>query len=238
MISNIKMVAADVAVKWAAFGQCRVIRLFGYNNQAADRYIQLHAEPAASVAASDIPAVASFWCAASTAFSWSLDPNHIELAELAIAISTTEVNYTAASAGTGLDLTAVVDSDFLVVSGTTTVVGDLTTGVADKQIWAESVGAANSLLRLDVKNNSGANAYILIYPEDTPIATENPLAIPKLVADTATVSQFFGRGGLFPYRKTAAKVERKGLTIKMAPGATLPFTFATGTDYNIRAIHD
>src|SRR6266496_682128 len=130
-MSNIALVAANLT-KWCAFGQCRVIQVHGFNNQSADRYIQFHQAP--TVTAADVPAIKSLWAPNGAGFSWSFFGGGIQLTELLVAISTTEANYTAPSAGGGLDMTVVVESDFLVTS-TTAIVGDLTTGVAGLQVW-------------------------------------------------------------------------------------------------------
>lgn len=232
---NVQMVAADITKK-IAFGRIKVVQIYGYNNQTSDRYIQFHRGP--TIAASDVPYVKSLWAAASTAFSWTFATG-LELPDLMVGISSSEVNYTAAGAGTGVDMTLVVESDFLYDdSPATTVAGDLTSGVANLQVWASADGF-KGLLRLDVKNNSGTTRYIVIQASDAAASNDQKAPVTKIL-DGETKNLFFGkRPGLVPYRKNDA-TEHKGCTVRIAASIAAggAFSFDTNTDYNIRAIYE
>ena len=90
---RIKLLITDEA-KWVAYGPCRVVQVFGNNNHTADNYIQFHEKPLAGLAAADVPAVASLYAPANAPFDFKFsDP--IFLSELTIAVSSTNVNYTA-----------------------------------------------------------------------------------------------------------------------------------------------
>lgn len=220
---NIAIVAADLT-KWIAWGPCNVTHIFGYNNQATDLYIQFYQRP--QVTAGDVPAVKSWTAFANAPFDMVF-PDGLHLSELLIAISTTEVNYTAA--GAGLDMTVCVETDFPVVTATS-IAGDLTTGVASRQIWTEANGYKR-LLRLDVKNNSGATAYTHISSLDTPLVTDNRPE-PLKVLNAETKSFWFGKSGLVPGQLN------KGCNVKMADGPTIPYTFIAAASFNIRAIYE
>ena len=202
-----KLLISDEA-KWVAYGPCRVVQVFGNNNHTADNYIQFHEKPLAGLAAADVPAVASLYAPASAPFDFKFsDP--IFLSELTIAVSSTNVNYTALT-NQGVDATVIVETDFPVAS-TTTVVGDLTTSVDHLQVWANSAGPKR-LLRVDIKNNAASTQYGFVYPNDDVADNEaatNYSSGPLKVLATETKSFFFGSQGLTPQGLTAGVV-RKG----------------------------
>lgn len=221
---NIAIVAADVT-KWIAWGPGKVTHIYGFNNQIVDLFIQLFQSP--TVAASDVPAIKALWAPSKAAFDWPF-PDGLQFSELLVAPSSSEANYTAVGAGAGLDMTVVIETDFL-VDATITVAGDLTTGVASRQIWAEASGPKR-LLRLDVKNNVGATAYAHISSLDAPSTTDNRPE-PLKVLNATTKNFWFGKAGLVP------GLLNNGCTIKMADGATVPYTFTGTSSFNIRAIY-
>lgn len=230
---RIKLLITDEA-KWVAYGPCRVVQVFGNNNHTADNYIQFHEKPLAGLAAADVPAYASIFAPASAPFDWKpVDP--LFLSELTIAVSSTNVNYTALT-NQGVDATVIVETDFAVTSNTT-VVGDLTTSVDHLQVWADADGPKR-LLRVDIKNNAASTQYGFVYPNDAVgdnEAASNYSSGPLKVLTTATKSFFFGRQGLTPQGLTAGVV-RKGCTIEV--GDSNFTNFQASTDYNIRAIYD
>jgi len=234
MISRIKMVIAD-ETKWVAWGPCRVLQIFGYNNHTADNYIQFFASPI--VTNGDVPAAAALFAPAVAPFSWNFT-EPLWLPELLVGISSSEVNYTALT-NTGVDMTMLVESDFLVTSNTT-VVGDLTTGVLEKQIWSEANGASTpkKLLRLDFKNNLGATAYPFISPRDTNLLTSSDLMPLGPVADSVTESFFFN--GLSPSKLSVAGTSYvKGLTVIASAAGSVNGGALVGTNsFNIRGIYD
>lgn len=230
---RIKLLITDEA-KWVAYGPCRVVQVFGNNNHTADNYIQFHEKPLAGLAAADVPAVASLYAPANAPFDFKFsDP--IFLSELTIAVSSTNVNYTALT-NQGVDATVIVETDFPVAS-TTTVVGDLTTSVDHLQVWANSAGPKR-LLRVDIKNNAASTQYGFVYPNDDVADNEaatNYSSGPLKVLTTETKSFFFGRQGLTP-QGLKDGVVRKGCTIEVGDADFRNFQISA--DYNIRAIYD
>lgn len=230
---RIKFLITDEA-KWVAYGPCRVVQVFGNNNHTVDNFIQLHEKPLAGLANNDVPAYASLYAPASAPFDWKpVDP--LFLSELTIGISSTNTHYTALT-NTGIDGTVIVETDFPVAS-TTTVVGDLTTGVDHLQVWANADGPKR-LLRVDIKNNAAGTMYGFVYPNDAVgdnEAATNYSSGPLKVLASATTSFFFGRQGLTPQGLTAGVV-RKGCTIEV--GDANFRNFQVSADYNIRAIYD
>ena len=235
---NIPLVAANTN-KWISLGSCVVKQVFGNNAQATDLYIQFHQKP--TVANGDVPAVKAVWVAASGPFSWTFEGG-LSLAELLIAISTTAPSLTLVGANGGLDMTVVVEVDpaFLVTSATT-ISGDLTTGVASRQVWAQATGP-KKLRRLDIKNNAGVDRLVVIQASDAALTTDTTATILK-APDTLTSVFHFGRSGLSPLRKTDPNTAAlQGCTIRLAQysGASIerPMVFDATASYNIRAIYE
>lgn len=232
---KIKLLITDEA-KWVAYGPCRVVQVFGNNNHTSDNYIQFHEKPLAGLAASDVPAVASIFAPASAPFDWKpVDP--ICLSELTIAVSSTNVNYTALT-NTGVDATVIVETDFPVTT-TMTVVGDLTTSVASLQVWSEATGATTKyrLLRVDVVNGSGSEINSVVTAKDTETQYRYP-ATPLLnVPANSTRSFFFGRDGIHPFELSTAGAEVHGCTVYYSSGVA-PFVFNATPNKSFRAIYD
>lgn len=228
---KIKLLITDEA-KWVAYGPCRVLQVFGNNNHTSDNYIQFHEKPLGGLAAADVPAVASIFAPASAPFDWK-PTAEISLSELTIAVSSTNVNYTALT-NQGVDATVIVETDFPVAS-TTTLVGDLTTGVDSRQVWANADGPKR-LLRVDIKNNAATTQYGFVYGNDSGNeGLSNYSSGPLKVLASATTSFFFGRQGLTP-QPLAAGVVGKGCTIEV--GDSNFINLRLSTDYNIRAVYD
>jgi len=236
MIQKIKMVITD-ETKWVAWGPCRVLQVFGYNNAAADVYLQFFQSPI--VTAGDVPAVASLFCPTAAPLSWNFT-EPISLSELLVATSTTEVNYTA-TADAGVDVTILVDTECAVTSNTT-LVGDLTTGVLEKQIWSEASGLSTPkrLLRVDFKNNLGAVAYPYVSHLDTNFIKTSVLTPLAAVADGTTKSYFFGRHGKHTKgNKLTGNTYAYGCTIVASASGDINTTTLVGTNsFNIRGIYD
>lgn len=230
---KVKFLITDEA-KWVAYGPCRVVQVFGNNNHTVDNYIQFHEKPLAGLANGDVPAAASIFAPASAPFDWK--PNGtLTFSELTIAISSTNVNYTALT-NTGVDATVVVETDFP-VGDDTTVIGDLTTSVDHLQVWTQATGPKR-LLRVDIKNNAGATMYGFVYANDA--VGENEAATnyssgPLKVLAGETKSFFFGRDGLSP-QALVGGVLHQGCTVEV--GSSNFRNFQLSTDYNIRAIYD
>jgi hypothetical protein len=236
-MTKVSMVITD-ETKWVSWGYCEVIGIFGFNNNvAADRYIQLFEKPAAAIANGDVPAVKGMYAPTAAPFQWDFSASPIPFSELSVGISSTQVNYTGL-VNTGLDLTLEVQGNFLVGSGTT-LVGDLTTAVANRLIWNEASGP-KQLLRLDVVNNDLVDQYIVIQASDAALAADSTVERPTLVASSTTKSLYFGRG-VSPYRNDNGTA-RRGCTIRLANASgnfcSKPFVFAAGTDFAIRGIYE
>lgn len=244
---HINLLATDLT-KWAAYGPCRVLALYGFNpntggGSADDRYIQFHEKP--SVASSDVPAVKSLYAPGGTGFSYGPGAiGEITLSELTIAVSTAQASYTAPGAGTALNFTVEIETQFPVTSGTTTLVGDLTTGVGSRQIWAESAGPKR-LLRLDVVN--ATVALVPVYPVIQAIDAGATDSLGKLIATVAsatTKTYHFGRGGgqiEERYKSGTSYLVRRGCTILLCSSplfASGLWTPLATTDCSIRAVYE
>jgi hypothetical protein len=241
MIENISLVANDVS-KWIAFGPTQVHRIFGYNNNASVRYIHLLEVPLGEVASGvTIPTIKSLTCQASAPFDWEFETRGLSLKELTYVPSTTELVTTFAGAGTGLDATLQIDTEHR-TPASATLVGDLTTNVANLQVWSEATGAATKrkLLRLDLIDGSGVATNAVIQPTDAAsTVVQSKGLLPLGVSETK--SYFFGPNGLIPFSQTAAGAAKYGCTVRMALTSlgfvTNPMTFDAVTQYKIRAIH-
>jgi len=232
------MVAAELS-KWVAYGPCRVTGIFGYNQQTDDRYVLFFETP--TVANNDIPTSKGLNFPSKTSASYGTNAfgESLSLSELMIAISTTPQKLTAPGAGEGLELTIEVDTSYPVQSGITTLVGDLTTGVANKTIWS-SVNGPKKLKKLEVTNNLGDDCYCCIQASDS-ILTTDSTAKTFFLQDGVTNTFFFG-DGLSPYRKDADGTEHKGCTVFMDETSpteiNLPFVFNGSLDFYVRAIYE
>lgn len=234
----IKLTATDLT-KWASYGACRVLKVFGNNPNVTglgdDRYIQFHASPV--VAASDVPAVASLYSPGGTGFAWGPGTlGEISLAELTIAISTTLASYTAPGAGTGIDCTVEIDTNSP-IGPLTTLTGDTTTGVDERQAWATTANNKKRLVRMDFTNNSGATQYPVIQARNSSQSDGLGKALAP-VTDGSTTSFFFGPGG-GQFEETAADgTLYEGCLITYAQGISFPWNFSASTDCAIRLVHD
>jgi len=219
-----------------AYGPCRVVQVFGNNNHTADSFIQFHEKPLAGLANGDVPAVASIFAPAEAPFDWK--PNGtITLSELTIAISSTNINYTALT-NTGVDATVIVETDFPVGSNTT-LVGDLTSAdKSSRQIWASSATNTKRLLRLDVVNADAQAIYARISASDSKL-TGDTTTIPRTVNASSTKSFFFGRDGYSPFRvDNQTGTEHKGCTVFLMNSADPSSGLIAVPTGSIRAIYD
>ena len=231
---RIKLLITDEA-KWVAYGPCRVVQVFGNNNHTADNYIQFHEKPLAGLAAADVPAVASLYAPANAPFDFKFsDP--IFLSELTIAVSSTNVNYTALT-NQGVDATVVVETDFPVGSNTT-VVGDLTSAnKQSRQIWASSATNTKRLLRVDVVNADAQAIYMRISASDLKLSGDTT-NVPFEINATASKSFFFGRDGISPFRVDSNGTEHKGCTIFLLNSTDPSSGLIAVPTGSIRAIYD
>lgn len=232
----VAMTASDIT-KWIAFGGCQLTHLHGTNNNGAVVYIQLFQAPTAL--AGDVPSFKSLLCPAGQNFFFDWPPTSTILSELFIALSSTETSYTAVGAGAGLDMTVTFNSDFPVGTDTT-LTGDLTTGVASKQVWAQASGPKR-LMRLDIKNNAGANTYPYISAVDSPAAKNSAMRNLAVIANGATKTYTFGKAGYSPFEsvQTSVTTNRQGCTVVLsASGDIGTTTLVAAASFNIRAVYD
>jgi hypothetical protein len=231
---KVKLLITDEA-KWVAYGPCRVLQVFGNNNHTADNFIQFHEKPLAGLTAGDVPAVASIFAPASAPFDWK-PTTDITLSELTIAVSSTNVNYTALT-NQGVDATVIVETDFPVGSNTT-LVGDLTS--ADKQsrqIWASSSTNTKRLLRVDVVNADAQEIFMRVSASDSKL-TGDTTTIPHSIPASTTKSFYFGRDGYSPFRLDADGTEHKGCTVFLMNSADPSSGLIAVPTGSIRAIYD
>lgn len=230
---NVHIVTATIT-KYLAYGSATITKIYGFNNSGADVYLQIHESP--TVAASDVPKIAGLHCPTGQWFDWFWDGG-LGVSEFLIANSSVQASYTAAAGG--VDMTVEYQTSFPACNeaGTAlvTVVGDLTTGVANRQIFAESAGPRR-LLRLDIKNNNAAARYPIIQASDSADTSDKGIVTPMSIATTATQTLRFGAG--FITLRNQSDVIRDGCTVRMVSSiSSLPLTFITDTDFNIRGIH-
>lgn len=234
---QIKFLITDEA-KWVAYGPCRVVQIFGNNNHTSDNFIQFHTKPRAELANADVPAVASLYAPASAPFDFKFsDP--IFFSELTIAISSTNVNYTALT-NQGVDATVIVETDFAITS-TTSLNGDLVS--ANKQthqVWTDSSGTTTPkrLLRVDVVNADAQAIYMRIGAADTKLTGDTTFPARKINA-ISTKSFFFGREGYRPFRiDNQTGTEHKGCSVYLLNSADPSSGLISVPTGSIRAIYD
>lgn len=182
------MVAANIDL-WIAWGRTRVTQVFGMNNQGSIVYIQLFDQtPQANghMAAGSVPKIKSLQCLANAPFFFTVD---LTLEELMVALSTTEVNYTAVGAAGGLDMTVVCDTDYL-CTGNEVIVGDTTTALNTKAIFA---AAQHRLLKLQAIEQLGANRFLAIGGATVMPPGQERILLLKANANT---TYLFGTAGL------------------------------------------
>lgn len=235
---NIKL-DVDVLQKYISYGPCTVHSIKGYNATGASLFLQLHASPV--VIAGDIPIIAGMECPTVTWFDW-FDENGWNLSECSLAISTTQDVYTAPGAGGGLDLTIMVSTHHPACDedggSLVTIAGDLTTAVLSREVWAQADGP-ETLLRLDVVNNSGADAYPIISAVDSPTEVNSAQTVLPVIADSETGTYFFG-DGLKPREQVTsagAHLLRQGCTVACAEERAVGTALiAAGTPFAIRSV--
>lgn len=235
------MVIAD-ETSWIAYGPIKVLRIYGMNNNASDRYIQLFdANALAGVPtsggayapeASAVPAVPGLYVQASKPFYWDF-PAGLELSELFLAISSTQVTYTAVT-NTGLDLTIEYDTNYA-VDNTMSLVGDIDTAAAQQQVWASAAGPKR-LLSLKIINSAGTDAYAYASKSDSPTTRTSTMQPIGPVLDASTSYFHFGPRGL--QLNTASNETPKGCTIVMYPitAGVVTDTNLSGSDFQYRAV--
>lgn len=227
----IPMVAADL-VKWCAYGPCMVTKIFGYNNQATDLYIQLHQVPPlanGTLTAGAVPVAKSLLTQTKNGFMFPF-PDGMHLSELLVAISTTEATYTAVGAGGGLDLTIEVDSQYL-CDGTEVVTGNLTIATTSLQPWSNATGPKH-LLRLTAQEVLGAARWVGITAKDV---ASSPIRQFHIGAN-AQLDLLFGKDGWSPFQQDSAFVGYDGCLIGTFDNTPWDGTFTANSLY-LRSIH-
>jgi hypothetical protein len=163
------------------------------------------------VANGSIPNVKSFLATANNGFDYEFGGG-ISLSELTIGISSTELNYTDPGAGGGLDMTIELDTANYDIRGTEVIVGDLITGVNNKQVWASASGP-QYLIRADFLCSHGTTTYLQVFAKDSPVNGDKPSFQCAANTDTGSVVQYnsFGTGGISPLSGT-----NKGCTLAVS----------------------
>jgi hypothetical protein len=233
---RVTLLAANLT-KWLAFGPTAILKIYGANAQGTDLWLQFFESP--SVTAGDVPAISPIWFP-SLVDSYYINMHSIYVDSCFAAVSTTRDTYTAPGAGLGLNVTIEYETQYPVIAGTTTSVGDLTTGVALRQIWAEATGFKN-LRKLDILNSSAGNIVPVIQASDAALTTDTAAIILPVIAASAQRKFHFG-AGFYPFRNDAGTI-RKGCTVRFivpgAPGTSyLPFVFSAATDFKVRAVYE
>ncbi len=235
LLNMLKTLATNELTKQIAFGSVKLTKFFGRNSTASDLYLQLHQSPVVLAGAAPVPlgvltTVAGQW------FDWDF-AGGLELSELTVAVSSTEATYTAPA--TGVSATIEFESDFDWFSGLT-VVGDLTTSVANRQVWSDASGP-KTLYRLDIVNSSGAATYPYISAGDSPAIKNSAMDSLAGIANGATGTYHFGKGGISPQelqQSGTTFVTADGCTVVLSASPLITTTALTGSNsFAIRAIY-
>lgn len=135
-----------------------------------------------------------------------------------------------------MDITAFIDEYESQPPSSNTTVGDLTTGVASRAVWAESA-SPHRLKVAWVKNNNAAARYAVIYAVDTPAAGSRIISWQAIPALTTVELNFGANAGLDPRQLDANLTFHDGCTIA---GQTdlVPGNVMVPTDFNIKAIYE
>jgi hypothetical protein len=238
MIYKVPMVIADEYVH-VAYGPVRVVSVHGFNNNAADRYLQFHEKFPDALTNGDVPTFKSMWFpqGAQTVFGReTFGDGGLTFSELLAAISSTEVNYTAVT-NTGLDLTIVVETEHYIHSGIT-IVGDLTTPDAERELWSNAAGPKR-LLRMD--SLMGSDAFPIIQARGGALdATYATRSLRKCINGEVATFLFGPGGGQF--EENVAGTIYRGCSVGWvdAIGGYLssPFTVATSPDQAMRFVYE
>ena len=185
---KIAMVAAD-EILWLAYGPVTIYHIYGFNNQADNRFIQLH-EKLTALANADVPSSKSLVAYPTAAIDWQF-PGGLTLSECRIGISSTEVNYTAIT-NTGVDITIVYETSFPGESAPGTAIATLTSATSADDITPWTNSNTKKLRR--AKITAGASdMYAKLFITNTPTGLK-PHQEWKILT-TATKNLFFGEGG-------------------------------------------
>lgn len=182
--------------QFMSFGPIKIRRIHGYNNQAANVYIQLHQKIPDSIATplatGNVPTFKSLVTTPSNGFMYTFGEEGVWFDPLVIGMSSTETTFTAVGANAGIDCTIEYDSSEYVTNGNETITGDLSTGVSVINPWTDSVAnAGRRLLRVDYTNNDGATRFLLL---STDAGTTNLADQVYQVANGATITKEFFPG--------------------------------------------
>lgn len=127
-------------------------------------------------------------------FTWEFpdtEGNPVFTTGLYVALSSTELTYTAVVDGATFDLELTYETE---LPAGTSVAGDLTTFRNTLQVWAESAGP-KKLYELIIVESLGSACFIVIQATDAQAAFPSKNIIP--LAANATVSYRFGAGSGF-----------------------------------------
>lgn len=116
-------------------------------------------------------------------------------------VSSTPATLTRDAAAT-VDITADVDEFELQSPTSPTIAGDITTGVKNRTIWADSAGP-KTLLRLELSNTTGSDIYAQLFPVDSPAEGRVPLQVWTVPASTSILVDLGGNAGRSPFSQDA-----------------------------------
>lgn len=203
-----------------------VLKLEGYKDGGTSRYLQIH--DALQAPADTAVPLREKIVYGDAPFFWLFDVQTLQLVNgLYVCLSDTKEAKTLSS--DTMDVYAEIDQPVRVV----TVVGNLTTAVAQRELWNNAAGP-NRLQRLDVVNQSAENRWFFVAQDSV---SSTPFRILGPVAAAASKSYFFGTGGTDPSQVINGTLT-KGCTIYASDqGPADGFQAPAGNDVTIRGIY-
>lgn len=185
---KIAMVAAD-EILWLAYGPVTIYHIYGFNNQADNRFIQLH-EKLTAIASTDIPTGESLIAYPTAAIDWQF-PGGLTLSECRIGISSSQANYTAVT-NTGLDITIVYETNYPGESAPGTAIATLTSAASADSITPWTNSNTKKLKRARVTNGESQALYLKLFKANSP-GTAKPTQEWEM-ASAEVRNLFFGEG--------------------------------------------
>lgn len=232
MIITAKTVA-DAASLVATQYSAMVRKAEGYltGTDGTNYWLQLHNKLSAP-ATDDVP-IRSVQIFPNNGFTFSWEGTELGFSVGVIAIiSITKAAYTAVAGAETMELQLDMETTF---PQGTSLAGNLTSNRGTLQVWSEATGiagTANMLYALWIQNNSGANAWVLVYAEDSATNNVPILVIPIGLASTFNFLTFGDGGKLILGNPDLAGNNARGCTIRLSGVGTYPYTqIATGTNH-------
>lgn len=136
---------------------------------------------------------------------------------LVAVLSTTSDTLTAAVAASA-NITAFVEEYEFQIRGTS-YVGDLTTEVLVREVWAEAADPRPALYKVEVHDITGVDTYLLLFAKDSPSEGDIPIRSWRVPAD-GYLTLNFGTSGYSPLVQDLDGTIRQGCTFVMSFSAT------------------